>query len=116
MKYSICALADPPSRSVVAVHGIEGLNKDARECWTSEPAEYQEECSWLLDILPREITGVRVMSFTYGNDTDNGAHAFTAEGVRKNARDLLDCLRSERQDEKVCSEIRPGSAFDNIPY
>jgi hypothetical protein len=75
--------------SLVAVHGLNG---DPRRTWTSK----ENNAQWLLEFVPRQFPGARVMSFGY-----NSAIGFSGSkmSIKDFARDLLNRLVAARCED-----------------
>lgn len=82
-------------KSIVAVHGLNG---DRVKSWTYADPKTEEEVMWLADLLPNHIPNARVMTFGYNSDNTK---TITANGIRKEAINLLVALRSERTPDQV---------------
>jgi pimeloyl-ACP methyl ester carboxylesterase len=79
---------------------VPGLGGDYIETWQ---ADDESGTVWPRDLLPTYVTGVRVISFKY-NTSLNGTTS--QAGIRDHAKDLLDRLVDEREDDEAAS-LRP---------
>ncbi|KAI1205929.1 uncharacterized protein F4807DRAFT_440997 [Annulohypoxylon truncatum] len=87
-------LANPsdPAVDIVAVHGLNPLDKEshAEATWTSG------DRLWLRDFLPKRARGARIMLFGYNA---NVAFQTAAAGVREQAENLLNQLYRHRTED-----------------
>src|ERR1700753_4311624 len=75
--------------SIVAVHGLNPINKEyhAEQTWTAG------ESLWLRDLLPKRAPTVRVLLFGYNS---NIAFETSTAGVLEQAESLLNQLKFKR--------------------
>ncbi|KAH6850450.1 Alpha/Beta hydrolase protein [Chaetomium sp. MPI-CAGE-AT-0009] len=71
---------------------VHGLNGDHIESWTHQ----QSGICWPRDLLPKQLPGIRVSSFSYSADVYGNT---SVAGIRDNAQNLLSCLRDLKEEE-----------------
>ncbi|KAI9764687.1 MAG: hypothetical protein M1839_005787 [Geoglossum umbratile] len=82
---------EPSKVDIVAVHGLNG---DATRSWTSRISG----AYWIVDFLPLDIPGARVMTFEYDADA---AFGNSAAGVLNHAKELLSGLADKREEAEL---------------
>jgi hypothetical protein len=76
--------------SLVLVHGLNG---DYIESWTHQ----ESGVCWPRDLLPEQLPGIRVLSFSYSADIYGNT---SIAGIRDNAQNLLSTLRDWREENE----------------
>ncbi|KAK3297153.1 uncharacterized protein B0H64DRAFT_416351 [Chaetomium fimeti] len=79
-----------PTLDLVLVHGLNG---DHIESWTHQ----ESGICWPRDLLPEQLPGIRVLSFSYSANVYGNT---SIAGIRGNAQNLLSSLRDLREDEE----------------